>query len=84
MVMKIKEIDKIIAERDKWKRRAKLFQEAYRDADFRALALEIQKMQLEALGTDKVTAMQNKHLLKKLISVCVERNELAARLKKYE
>lgn len=72
----------LIAERDKWKRRAKRFQRAYRDADFERLALEIQNLDLRAHGADQVTARNNESLRKKLLEVCGERNALRMKLAK--
>jgi hypothetical protein len=67
----------VLAERlDKWRRRARLFHEAYREKDFETLALSLQKLQLEAYGVDKVLPMQNESLRKKLLATAQERNAL--------
>jgi hypothetical protein len=69
----------VLAERlDKWRRRARLFHEAYREKDFETLALSLQKLQLEAYGVDKVLPMQNESLRKKLLATAQERNALKA------
>ena len=59
----------------KWKRRALAFQEGYRDKSFELTGMEIQIMDLQAHGADKVTARQNASLRTKLLAVCIERNE---------
>jgi hypothetical protein len=68
------------AECDKWQRRAKAFQEGYKDKSFEVTGLEIQKMDLLAHGADKVVVRQNESLRTKLLGVCVERNELREQL----
>ena len=65
-----KTILEISKTRDKWKRRAKLFQKAYWDEIFTSMALTLQKSNLEANGADKVTAMQNKSLRAKHSTTC--------------
>lgn len=62
------------AELDKWKRRAMLFQEAYKEASFENTGLHIQLMDLRAHGADQVTARQNQSLREKLTAACYERN----------
>lgn len=60
---------------ERWKKRTRLFHQAYKDASFEATALRIQKLQLEAYGADKVLPMQNRNLRKRLLVVSTERNE---------
>lgn len=67
-----------------WERRTKAFQEGYRDKSFEVTALEIQIMDLKANGVDKVTARNNESFKTKLLGVCVERNELRARVAELE
>lgn len=67
-------------ERDKWKRRAKAFQEGYKDKSSEAFALEIQKMDLLAHGADKVGLKQNESLRTKLLATSIERNQLRTQL----
>lgn len=70
--------------RDRWERRARAFQDGYRDKSFEVTALEIQLMDLRAHGVDKVTARNNQSLKDKMLAVCVERNELRERVKELE
>lgn len=58
-----------------WERRAKAFQDGYRNSESENMALKIQKMQLEAEGADKVTAMQNEKLRVRHNAACIERND---------
>jgi hypothetical protein len=60
---------------DKWKGRAKAFHEGYLDKAFEVTALEIQKLDLQAHGVDKVTARVNESLKTKMLAACIERNE---------
>jgi hypothetical protein len=68
------------AEKSKWKRRAKLFHEAYKEKDFESFALGLQKMQLEASGADVILPWQNRSLRARLLDGCKERNRLRAAL----
>ena len=67
---------------EQWKRRAKAFQEGYRDKSCEVTGLEIQLMDLRAHGVDKVTARINESLRAKLLAACIERNEAKAELEK--
>jgi hypothetical protein len=69
------------AELEKWKRRALAFQEGYRDKAFEVTALELQLLDLRALGVDKVTARINESLRTKLLATAIQRNELKDALK---
>ena len=69
---------------NKWRKRAWRFRDAYHEQFGVAQALEIQKMQLEAYGTDRTLLLQNESLRKKLLEVCRERNELQDRLRHIE
>lgn len=61
-------MDNLAGERDKWKGRAKKFQQAYRDKSHEAFALELQKTQLEAYGADVVARKQVESLRAKLMN----------------
>ncbi len=60
----------------KWQRRARAFQEAYKEKSFEVFALDIQLLDVRAYGVDVVTARNNKALKDKLMTACVERNDL--------
>ncbi len=61
---------------EKWQRRARLFQEAYKEKSFEATSLLMQKVQLEAFGVDKVLPMQNRSLRHSLLVCARKRNAL--------
>lgn len=66
----------LVLERDKWKHRAKLFQEAYKEKDVESFALNLQKLQLESLGTAATLIKQRDSLKSKYLESCRERNAL--------
>jgi hypothetical protein len=70
----------LCAEKSKWKRRANLFHEAYKEKAFESFALGLQKMQLEASGADVILPWQNRSLRARLLEGCKERNRLRAAL----
>lgn len=61
---------------EQWKQRALLFRDAYREKFSEVVALEIQKMDLIARGTDVVLHRQNERLRERLMEACGERNRL--------
>jgi hypothetical protein len=65
----------LVAQLEKWTRRALAFKEEYKDKAFEVTALEIQLMDLRAHGVDKVTARINESLKTKMLAACIERNE---------
>ncbi len=65
----------LVAQLEKWTRRALAFQEGYKDKAFEVTALEIQLLDLRAHGVDKVTARINDALKTKMLAACIERNE---------
>lgn len=72
------ELQEMIARFQRWKKRAVIFQQAYKDADFKNLAYEIQLMNYKANGIHKVIEIQNNSLREKLWEVSKERNALKA------
>jgi len=69
-------VNELAARAEQWKRRALAFQEGYRDKCFEVTALEIQVMDLQANGVDKVTRRQNESLRTKMMAACIDRNNL--------
>lgn len=74
----LRQLSDCVGARDRWERRARAFQEGYREKAFEVTALEIQILDLKAHGVDKVTARINDSLKTKMLAACIERNELRA------